>query len=106
MIDADLGPDAPIEINEAGGSQSRLDLRFDLVDGPAMFALAKVLSYGAEKYGADNWRNIPARDHLNHALTHAYAWLAGDRQDQHLEHFLCRAMFAVAMEITERNDPE
>ncbi len=94
-----LGKDAPTVTNERGGKQSLLPYRFDLLDAPAMFALAKVLHEGAVKYGDYNWRNIPIRDHLNHLLAHVFAYMAGDESDDHLEHAFCRAMMAVALKL-------
>ena len=94
-------PDAPRETNAKGGSQSHIPARFDLIDGKALFAMAAVLHQGAEKYGPNNWRLIDVEDHLNHLIMHAYAYLSGDRSDEHLSHIMCRAMFAQAVEITE-----
>lgn len=93
-----VGPDAPTVVNEHGGKQSQVLYRFDLVDPIAMFEMCRVLQKGAEKYGEDNWKNISIRDHLNHLLIHVYAYLAGDTQDDHLSHALCRAMMAVAVD--------
>ena len=92
-----LGKDAPTITNEQGGRQSHLPYRFDLIDPQAIFTLAEVLYQGAERHGEDNWRKIPVRDHLNHALAHIYAYMAGDTQDDHLGHAFCRMMFAVAL---------
>lgn len=91
--------DAPTAVNEMGGKQSDTGTRFDLIDPKALFSMAAVLDYGAKKYGADNWRAISVHDHINHAIMHAYAWLDGDTSDDHLGHFLCRAMFAQAVEL-------
>jgi Domain of unknown function (DUF5664) len=99
---AGMGPDAATETNEVGAKQSALPYRFDLIDGPALFKMAEVLDAGARKYGQDNWRGLPVRDHLNHLIAHAYAWLAGDTSDDHLSHVLCRATFAQAVEIQEK----
>lgn len=96
-----LSPDAPIVTNAQGGSQSQLDLRFDLLDTKAMFRLASILNYGANKYGDNNWRNIPTRDHINHALTHIFAYLQNDQQDDHLGHAFCRLMMALGTEKEE-----
>lgn len=95
-----IGPDAPVVTNDRGAKQSHLRYRFDLMDPRAMFEMARVLSEGAEKYGIDNWRGIPAQDHLAHALVHIYAWLAGDKSDDHLSHAMCRTMMAQAMELS------
>jgi hypothetical protein len=92
-------PNAPIVKNEKGGGQSHIPVRFDLIDAKALFEVAAVLHEGAEKYGADNWRLIDTDDHLNHLLTHVYAYLSGDRSDDHLSHAVCRAIFALAVEI-------
>ncbi len=87
--------------NERGGAQSHVPYRMDLIDGPAILSMAQVLAEGAEKYGEDNWRKIDVRDHLNHLIVHAYAYLAGDRSDDHLSHTMCRAMFAAAVALQE-----
>lgn len=99
-------PDAPTTTNERGGKQSHVPVRFDLIDGKAMFAMAAVLHDGAEKYSPGNWRLIPTRDHLNHALMHIYAYLSGDRTDDHLSHALCRITFANATELDPEAGPE
>lgn len=93
-----LSKDAETIVNEKGAKQSRTDYRFDLMDGDALFRLAGILHHGAVKYGEENWRGIGPKDHLNHALGHIYAWLAGDEQDDHLGHAFCRLMMACAVE--------
>lgn len=95
-------PDAPRTTNEKGGSQSYIPVRFDLIDGNALCLMAGVLHEGAEKYGENNWRKIPIEDHLNHLIMHAYAYLAGDRTDEHLSHIMCRAMFAQGVAFDEK----
>jgi hypothetical protein len=97
-------PDAPTVTNEKGGKQSYIPVRFDLIDPKAMFEMAKVLHEGAEKYGENNWRQIDVNDHLNHALMHINAYLAGDTSDDHLSHLLCRATFALGVALA--NKPE
>lgn len=93
-----LGPDAPIVENEQGGKQSFVPYRFDKLDFGAMFQLAAVLHSGVERYGEDeNWRKITKEGHLNHALTHIFAELNGDTQDDHLSHAFCRLMFAIGV---------
>ena len=60
--------------------------------------IAKVLQYGASRYAPNNWRLIPEEEHLNHALIHLVAHIAGDKQDDHIEHAMCRLMMAYATE--------
>lgn len=95
-----VGKDAETVVNEQGGKQSAVSYRFDLLDPKAMFAMTKVLKEGFDKYGSDeNWRRISVQEHLNHALIHIYAYLAGDVSDEHLTHAMCRMMFATAVDI-------
>lgn len=94
-----VSPDAPTTVNGKGGAQSLVPVRFDLIDARAMFEMASVLHTGAVKYGENNWRLIPVNEHLNHGIMHAYAYLAGDRTDDHLSHMLCRATFALGVSL-------
>lgn len=93
-----IEPDAPVTVNANGGKQSDTPYGFHLVPASAIFDAAKVLKYGADKYGETfdnrNYTKISAVDHLNHALQHIYAFLAGDNQDDHLGHAIVRLMFA------------
>ena len=93
-----VGKDAPMAVNAAGGKQSHLPYRFDIVDPTVMFVLARILAEGDAKYGTFNWRKIGVNENLNHALCHIFAYLAGDVQDDHLGHAFCRLMFAKSKE--------
>lgn len=95
-------PESETITNETGAKQSKIDTRFDLIDGPALFEMATVLHTGAVKYGDNNWRGIDVESHLNHLIMHAYAYLSGNRDDDHLSHVMCRAMFAQAVAITDQ----
>jgi hypothetical protein len=97
---ADLSPDAPTAINEHSGRQSSLPYRCDLLPPRALLHEAEILARGAAKYGVDNWRKIGVREHVNHALTHLLAMLAGDGQDDHLGHATCRCLMALEMQLT------
>jgi hypothetical protein len=92
-----IGPQAPTATNTAGGRQSVLPYRCDLLPAVAVLRVARVLAEGAAKYGPDNWRQIPAGDHLNHGLTHLLALQAGDQSDAHLAHAACRLLFALEL---------
>jgi hypothetical protein len=90
-----VGPDAPVVTTEQGGKHSDSPYRLDVVPPKALLAIAAVLKEGMAKYGLDNWRAISQREHLNHALVHVYAHLAGDQSDSHLTHAACRLLFAL-----------
>src|SRR5688572_21351918 len=89
-----ISPDSPITENERGGKQSVVEGRFDLIPPVAAFELAKVMEHGAQKYAPRNWMKIPVDSHLNHLLMHVFAYMAGDRQEEHLTHALARAAMA------------
>ena len=95
MKELGLGKDAPMVTNERGGKQSELNYRMDLVPPLALLNVAKVLKEGANKYDELNWKNITPNDHINHALCHLFALLAGDATDEHLAHAVCRLLFAL-----------
>ena len=71
----------------------------DLIDAKAILGLGRVLGEAVrppKNYGENNWRIEGPRFHLNKAIAHIYAWLAGDRQEEHLLHASARLMMAVA----------
>lgn len=91
-----VGADAPTMTNDRGGKQSAVPFRCDLLPALAVLEVAKVLKAGADKYGdAANWHAVRVGEHLNHALTHLFAFLAGDSQDDHLGHAACRLLMAL-----------
>lgn len=96
-----VGPDAPTITNAAGGKQSDSPARLDLFPPRAWLAVGGVLKHGAGKYGENNWHKISVREHINHALVHYAAYLAGDTSDDHLEHAACRAMMALEAAFME-----
>lgn len=91
-------PDAPTEVNVNGGKQSATPYAFHFLPPHAMFAAAEVAKNGAEKYGETllnrNYKKIPPEEHINHAIQHMLAYIAGDESDDHLSHAILRTMFA------------
>lgn len=87
--------------NESGGTQTHLPVRVDLLPPEVILQVSQVLSEGAEKYGEWNWESIGIRDHLNHALTHIFRFLTGDKSEPHLTHAICRLLFAAHLNNTE-----
>lgn len=100
----DVGPNAPVETNALGAKQSRSPFALDVVPR-ALIEVGRVFYRGEAKYergpqlvGAENWRGITARMHVRHAVNHVFAWLAGDRSDDHLEHAAARLLMAIEKE--------
>ena len=85
-----VGADAPVVANKFGGKQSKMEYDFTQLDPLAMFQLAGILK--------DNWKLVTTEEHLNHALQHIFAYLAHDKQDDHLGHAFCRLMMAIVVD--------
>lgn len=70
----------------------------------ALLAVAEVLTFGAEKYGRDNWRQVENAEtrYLDAALRHINAYQRGEAADpesgeSHLAHAVCSLMFMLEM---------
>lgn len=78
--------------------------RLDLLPPEALIEIAHVLSYGADKYGAHNWRNGLNWSRLfAAALRHMMAWKMRESNDSethrnHLAHACCCLMFLMVYE--------
>lgn len=77
-----------------------------LVPPLAELELAKVLTFGAQKYARDNWRKVDDWQfrYLNAALRHINAYKQGEKQDpesgfHHLAHATACLMFITELEL-------
>lgn len=91
-----LGPEAPTVTHANGAKESHVPYAFTSVDPLALLRMAQIQQQGDRKYGPDNWRRIDSESHINHALAHLFAYLAGDESDDHLGHAAVRITFALA----------
>jgi hypothetical protein len=81
-----------------GGRHSRLDMDFFRIPPEALRVLAKILHDGAVAHqdeDGSNWRQIPSRIHINHALYHLNELNAKNIDEDHLGHALTRLAMAV-----------
>ncbi len=74
--------------------------------GPAMHAVAKVLTFGASKYGPNNWQRLNDFSERYYAavLRHLFAYGGGEATDPesglpHLAHAACGALFLLSAEV-------
>jgi Domain of unknown function (DUF5664) len=79
--------------------------RLDLLPWSAITAMADVLAFGAKKYSAENWRQVPEwrRRYFAAGMRHAIAWWCGQRLDpetgsHHLAHAMCCFAFLIVRE--------
>lgn len=80
-------------------------LRHDLIPPEAEKALAEVLTFGADKYEPDSWRDVKdgKRRYMAAALRHINAHRMGEELDEesglsHLAHALTNLAFLVALD--------
>jgi hypothetical protein len=92
--------------------QIKLGQKFDefktdwsLLPMQALEPVLHVLMFGAEKYGRDNWRDVPdaERRYFAAAQRHLAAYQAGEildkeTQEPHLAHAMCCLIFLLALE--------
>lgn len=80
--------------------------QLDLLSAHWIFGVGEVLTFGAKKYAAHNWRGGLKRSRLlGAALRHIFAYLRGEDLDPetgllHLHHASCCLMFASELHVT------
>jgi len=84
-------------------------LRWDLVDYDQLEKMVKVLTFGANKYGDNNWRDVqnPINRYFAAALRHLIAYRKGEKIDkesgiEHLAHAFANLMFLLYLEETKK----
>ena len=87
--------------------------KMNLLPPKAIVEVAKVLTFGAEKYDAENWRKL---DDLQNrytagALRHIFAHMDGERLDpetglSHMAHALCCLLFKLEIELEDGESKE
>lgn len=92
-----------IEVIDGKGVKNDDDRpRYDLVPADAQLEVAKVMAFGAKKYGERNWeRGMPWHKPFRAALSHLYAFWRGEEKDSesglsHLAHAACSVLFLLA----------
>ncbi len=94
MEEADMCGRQEVETLASGAVNPVVDTRMDKIPPLALLRVGRAMKHGMkyEKARPDNWRNIPAEEHLNHALRHICLWQAGDKSEAHVDHIISRMM--------------
>jgi hypothetical protein len=80
-------------------------LRAGLLPVRALVEVAKVVTFGAGKYGPNNWQNVrPLFRYFEAAQRHIWARAGGERLDPesglpHLAHAACCILFMLSIEV-------
>ena len=82
--------------------------RMHLLPPKAITEVAKVLTFGAQKYDEDNWRKLDdlQNRYTSGALRHIFAHMDGEQLDpesgiSHLAHALCCLLFKLEIELEQ-----
>jgi hypothetical protein len=82
--------------------------RMSLLPPRALMAVGRVLTFGADRYGPDNWRHVDdRRRYVDAAMRHLLAMMAGEENDpdsgeNHLAHLVCSALFLLELDEEEK----
>lgn len=86
--------------------------RWDLLPWKGAEEVVGVLTFGAKKYGPDNWRSVEGSRwrYFAAAMRHLVAWWSGESTDpesgfKHLAHAICCLLFLLEVECEEEDLP-
>ena len=84
-----------------------------LLPPKATLEVAKVLTFGADKYDEDNWRKLEdaQKRYSGGALRHIFSHLDGELEDpetnlSHLAHAICCLLFKLELELENEKSEE
>jgi hypothetical protein len=101
-------PDEPPPPWELGHKDDLGKIRWDLMPWSSIEEMAKVMTYGANKYGDTNWKKLPDADnrYFAAAMRHITSYRLGENTDTEsgLPHLMHAAISLVLMHEHSRNN--
>lgn len=88
-----------------GRKDDQQKVRLDLLPFGALLEVGRVMTHGANRYGADNWlQGMAWRRLLGAALRHLFAFAMGEGRDpetglSHLAHAACCCLFLLTYQL-------
>lgn len=89
-----------MENKNQGVKDDSLKLRWNLLPTNSIEEVVKVLTFGGNKYGDDNWKLVPNHKprYFSAAMRHIWAWMKGETHDpesgyHHLAHAIASILF-------------
>lgn len=75
-----------------------------LIPPECIKAIAEIMTYGANKYAPDNWKQVEPERYIDALWRHYIAWQTGEQKDaessySHAAHFATNALFLLWFEI-------
>lgn len=88
---------------------SKNKTRWNIVPFEIIEQIAEILTYGAERYGDNTWKNVDKKLWYDAMMRHVAEYSKGkkyndkDWNHHHLMHAICNAMFIVYIEQNNKN---
>jgi hypothetical protein len=85
--------------------------KMHLLPPKALLEVARVVTFGEDKYGEENWRDVAdaQKRYASASLRHSFSHLDGEELDQetnysHLAHAICCLMFKLELELESKSE--
>jgi hypothetical protein len=100
-----------VDLTKVGTKYDEGKLRYDLIPVVSLRETVKVITFGAAKYGVDNWQSVvpPKARYCAALMRHIEAWRGGEDVDpetkiHHLAHAACNCLFLLWFELTGKRN--
>jgi len=104
------------DYSDIRGDDKKFDggkLMWDLLMWNGVKEIVRILTFGAEKYGAYSWKEVEGSRERYYAalLRHITAWFMGEENDpesgcHHLAHAGCNLLFLLSNDLQGRNNED